>query len=46
MHEQFLLLLSLLAGIKASVGTKAAARDCTAERGLLQKQGELNFCMP
>lgn len=46
MHERFLLLLSLLAGIKASVGTKAAARDSTAERGPLQKQGEVNFFTP
>lgn len=43
MHEQFLLFLSLLAGIKSSVGTKAAARDSNAEQGPLQKQGEPNF---
>lgn len=45
MHEQFLVLLSLSA-IKASVGTKAAAYDSTAEQGPLQKQGEMNFCKP
>lgn len=46
MHKEFLLFLSLLAGIKASVGTKTAAHDSTAEQGPLQKQAELNFCMP
>lgn len=45
MHEWFLLLLFLLAGIKSSTGTKAAACDLTAEQGPLQNQGELNFCM-
>lgn len=45
MHRQFLLFLSLLAGIKASAGT-TAAHDCTAEQGSLQKQRDQNFCMP